>query len=364
MQLGVEAAYVDGTFVPGDVEVAEGRILAVGLERGSGRGLAIPGLVDLQVNGFGGVDFLDADTAGYQRAGEALLETGVTSYLPTLITSPEEQLLAAMREIPQGDHRRPRILGVHLEGPFLSAKRLGTHGSSARREPDVALLDRLLDGGPVRLMTLAPELPGADALIDRLLERGVIVSLGHSDATAAQANAAFDRGARMVTHIFNAMRPFSHRDPGIAGAALARGDVIVQIILDGVHLARETALVTWHAAAGRLALVTDAITAAGSGEGSYTFGSLDIQVHEGAVRGPDGVLAGSVLTMIEAVRNLHSLGVPLEDAIAAATTVPGRALGDDEVGRLGIGLPADVVVLDDNLDIARVLMGGEVHVAV
>jgi len=364
MRLGVEAAHVDGTFVPGDVEVADGRIVAVGLERGVGRGLAVPGLVDLQVNGFGGVDFLDADADGYRRAGEALLETGVTAYLPTLITSPQEQLLAAMREIPQGDRRRPRILGVHLEGPFLSAKRLGTHVSSARRDPDVALLDTLLDGGPVRLMTLAPELPGADALIDRLLERGVIVSLGHSDATAAQANAAFDRGARMVTHIFNAMRPFGHRDPGIAGAALARGDVIVQIIVDGIHLARETALVAWHAAAGRLALVTDAITAAGSGDGLYTFGSLDIQVHDGAVRGPDGVLAGSVLTMIDAVRNLHGLGVPLEDAIAAATTVPGRALGDDEIGRLGTGLPADVVVLDDNLDIARVLVGGEVHVAV
>jgi N-acetylglucosamine-6-phosphate deacetylase len=315
------------------------------------------------VNGFGGVDFLDADADGYRRAGEALLETGVTAYLPTLISSPEEQLLAAMREIPVGNDRRPRVLGVHLEGPFLSAKRLGTHTSSARRDPDLALLDTLLDGGPVRLMTLAPELPGADALIDRLLERGVIVSLGHSDATAAQASAAFDRGARMVTHIFNAMRPFSHRDPGIAGAALARGDVIVQMILDGVHLAPETALVAWRAAAGRLALVTDAITAAGSGDGAYTFGSLDIQVLDGAVRGPDGVLAGSVVTMIEAVRNLHALGVPLEDAVAAATAVPGRALGDGELGRLGVGLPADVVVLDDNLEVARVLVGGEVHVA-
>ena len=363
MKLGVEAAFVRGTFVPGDVEIADGRVLAVGLP-GKGRGLAIPGLVDLQVNGFGGVDFLDADADGYRRAGEALLETGVTAYLPTLITSPEEQLLAALREVPRGDGRRPRILGVHLEGPFLSAKRLGTHVPSSRRDPDLALLDRLLDGGPVRLMTLAPELPGADTLIDRLLERGVIVSLGHSDATAAQANAAFDRGARMVTHLFNAMRPFVHRDPGIAGAALARNDVIVQVILDGVHLARETALVAWHAAAGRLALVTDAITAAGSGEGSYTFGSLDVEVHEGAVRGPDGVLAGSVLTMIEAVRNLHALGVPLEDAIGAATSVPGRALGDDELGRIDEGCPADIVVLDDNLDVARVLVGGEVHVAV
>src|SRR5437762_10647860 len=156
MSLGVEAAYVDGAFVPGDVEVTDGRIAAVALESARGGGLAVPGLVDLQVNGFGGVDFLDADADGYRRAGEALLETGVTSYLPTLISSPEEELLAAIREIPQGDGRRPRILGVHLEGPFLSAKRLGTHASSARRDPDLELLEVLLDAGPVRLMTLAP----------------------------------------------------------------------------------------------------------------------------------------------------------------------------------------------------------------
>src|SRR3954447_9705785 len=353
MKLGVEAALVDGLLVRGGVEGDDGRMVAVALAS-PGRAIAVPGFIDLQVNGFGGVDFLDADADGYRRAGEALLETGVTAYLPTLITSPTEQLLAALREVPRGDGRRPRILGVHLEGPFISPLRLGTHASSARRDPDRALLDTLLDGGPVRLMTLAPELPGADALIDRLIERGVVVSLGHSDATATQANAAFDRGARMVTHIFNAMRPFGHRDPGIAGAALARSDVIVQMILDGVHLARETALVAWHAAAGRLALVTDAITAAGSGEGSYTFGTLDVQVQDGTVRGPDGVLAGSVLTMIDAVRNLHALGVPLEDARAPPPTGPPRRRGAG--GRAGIdeGAPADIVVLDDNLDIARV----------
>jgi len=198
-------------------------------------------------------------------------------------------------------------------------------------------------------MTLAPELPGADVLIDRLLERGVAVSLGHSDATAAQANAAFDRGARSVTHIFNAMRPFLHRDPGIVGAALARPDVVVSIILDGIHLAPETARVVLNAAHGRVALVTDAITAAGVADGSYSFGNFDVHVQEGTVRGPDGVLAGSVLTMIEAVRNLHELGAPLEDAVAAATSTPARVLGDHDLGRLAIGLPADVVVLNDRV---------------
>jgi N-acetylglucosamine-6-phosphate deacetylase len=314
------------------------------------------------VNGFGGVDFLDADAGGYRRAGDALLETGVTAYLPTLITSPEAQIVAAMREVPLGD-ARPRILGMHLEGPFLSPSRLGTHEASARRDPDAALLERLLDAGPVRLMTLAPELAGAEALIDRLLERGITVSLGHSDATAEQANAAFDRGARSVTHLFNAMRPFLHRDPGLVGAALARDDVVVSIILDGIHLAPETARVAWRAAAGRLGLVTDAITAAGVADGSYSLGNIDVEVHEGTVRGPDGVLAGSVLTMIEAVRNLHALDVSLEDAVGAATTTPARVLGDPDLGRIAVGLPADLVVLDDRLEIERVLVGGEVRVA-
>jgi N-acetylglucosamine-6-phosphate deacetylase len=169
MRVGVEAALVDGMLLQGDVDVVDGRVAAVGLA-GPGSGLAVPGFVDLQVNGFGGVDFLDADAAGYRKAGEALLETGVTAYLPTLITSPEEQIIAAMREVPLG-LARPRILGMHLEGPFLSPARLGTHEASARRDPDVDLLARLLDAGPVRMMTLAPELPGADALIDALRAR-------------------------------------------------------------------------------------------------------------------------------------------------------------------------------------------------
>ena len=206
MRLGVEAALVDGVLVPGDVAVEGDRIAAVGLEQSGGRGIAAPGFVDLQVNGFAGVDFLGADADGYTTAGDALLETGVTSYLPTFITSTEDDLVDSLRAVPESP-RGPRILGVHLEGPFLSPLRLGTHRPGGRRDPDPALLDRLLEAGPVRLMTLAPELPGALDLIGLLHVRGITVSLGHSDATAAQADAAFDRGARTVTHVFNAMRP-------------------------------------------------------------------------------------------------------------------------------------------------------------
>jgi N-acetylglucosamine-6-phosphate deacetylase len=363
MKLGVEAAVVDDLLVAGDVEVADGRITAVGLASPNGRGIAVPGFVDLQVNGFGGVDFLDADADGYRRAGDALLETGVTAYLPTLITSPEDQILAAMREVPLGE-TRPHILGMHLEGPFLSPNRLGAHEASFRRDPDLSLVARFLDAAPVRRMTLAPELDGADELIDRLLAAGVAVSLGHSDATAEQANAAFDRGARSVTHLFNAMRPLLHRDPGIVGAALARDDVVVTLIVDRIHLAAETVLTVWRAARGRIALVTDAITGAGVADGPYSLGNVDVHVEEGTVRGPDGVLAGSVLTMVEAVRNLNELGVPLDEAVAAATSAPARILGDPELGRLDVGLPADIVVLTDRIEIERVLVAGEVRVAV
>ncbi len=338
VKLGVEATLVEGRLVPGDVEIAGGEVIGYGLASSKGRGIAVPGFLDLQVNGFAGVDFLDAGPDGYRRAGVALLETGVTSYLPTFITAPEEKLVAALHELPT-EADGARALGAHLEGPFLSLARLGAHPAAARRDPDPELLDRLLAAGCVRLVTLAPELPGAHDLIRSLLARDVAVSFGHSDATAEESNAAFDLGVHAVTHLFNAMRPFHHRDPGIAGAALARDDVIVLIILDGVHLAPETAEIVWRAARGRVALVTDLTTAPGGRTG-------------------DGVLAGGIAPMIEAVRNLHMLGASLEEAVQAATEVPARVIRHPTAGRLGVGLPADIVVLTDELEIERVLVGG------
>ncbi|HSI97012.1 MAG TPA: amidohydrolase family protein, partial [Gaiellaceae bacterium] len=266
------------------------------------------------------------------------LATGVTAFLPTLVTAPEERLVAALREIPAKSDG-PRVLGAHLEGPFLSPHRLGVHTAEHRRDPDPDLLRHLLAAGPVRLVTLAPELPGADVLVGDLLRRGIVVSYGHSDATAEEAHTAFDLGVRTVTHLFNAMRPFHHRDPGLAGAALARDDVVVQVILDGVHLAPETATIAWRASRGRIALVTDSTAVPGG-------------------RTTEGVLAGGTATMVEAVRRLHALGAPLEDAVAAATEVPARVLDSEDVGRLAPGLPADLVVLSDELEVIRVLVGG------
>jgi N-acetylglucosamine-6-phosphate deacetylase len=362
MRLGVEAAVIGRRLVAGDVEIADGRVAGCGLASPNGRGIAAPGFVDLQVNGFAGVDFLEADTDGYRRAGAALLETGVTTYLPTFITAPEEQLFAALAEVPQ-DGEGPRIAGVHLEGPFLAPQRLGTHPPAARRDPDVDLLERLLDAGPVRLVTLAPELPGAEPLIELLQQRGIAISCGHTDATSEEANAVFDRGVHAVTHLFNAMRPFTHRDPGIAGAALARDDVVVQIILDGIHLAPDTVRLVWRAAQGRVALVTDAVAGAGFEDGSSSLGGFELVIRDGAVRGREGVLAGSLLTMIDAVRNLHALGIPLPEAVHAATAVPARVIGPSPAGRLEVGVPADVVVLNDDIEVERVLVGGDELVA-
>jgi N-acetylglucosamine-6-phosphate deacetylase len=363
VRLGVEAAIVEGELLPGDVEVADGRIVAVGLAPKVGGGIAAPGFVDLQVNGFGGVDFASADADGYRRAGEALLDTGVTAYQPTLITAPEDELIAALGEVPADDAAAPRILGVHLEGPFLSAARMGAHPPTARRDPDRELLQRLLDAGPVSYVTLAPELPRALELIGFLQERGLVVSCGHTDATAAEAAAAFDLGVGTVTHLFNAMRPLGHREPGIAGAALVRDDVVVQVILDGHHLAAETAQLVWRAAAGRTALVTDAIAAAGTDERHSRLSGVEVEIRDGVARRSDGVLAGSVLTMIEAIRNLHALGAPLVDAVAAATSVPARAARRPEFGVLRPGGEADLVVLDDRLELRLVLRAGRERLA-
>jgi N-acetylglucosamine-6-phosphate deacetylase len=348
---------VDGTLVPGDVEIADGTVAAVGLGSPNGNGIASPGFVDLQVNGFAGVDFFSADADGYRRAGKGLLECGVTSYQPTFITSPEEQLTAALAEVPvNGD--APRVLGAHLEGPFISSQRLGTHPAEARRDPDRALLERLLAAGPVSHVTLATELPGAYELVDLLRGRGVTVSCGHSDATAAEAREAFARGVKTVTHIFNAMRPFAAREPGLAGAALVTGDVVVQVILDGVHLAEDTARLVWQAAGGRVALVTDAIAAAHAGDGAYTLAGVDFEVEDGVARNADQVLAGSTVCMIDAVRNLVALGASVEAALSAATALPAQIAGKPELGTLAPGTVADVLVLDDGLEVRRVLVGG------
>ncbi|CAN5913951.1 N-acetylglucosamine-6-phosphate deacetylase [soil metagenome] len=360
-RLDVGGALIDGAVVPGDVEIDDGRIVAVGCSPAGSRGLVAPGLIDVHVHGCGGVDFLAADTAAYARAGLRLAEFGVTAFQPAFVTAPVEQLrdgLVRLAQVRANGGVAPHVLGAHLEGPFLSPERLGTHSAQLRRDPDADALVTLLDAGPVGEVTLAPELPGALDLVDLLVARGVVVSVGHSDATAAQAAAAAARGARSVTHLFNAMRPLHHREPGLAGWALADTDVHIELIVDGHHLHPDIVRMVWRAAGDRILLVTDGTAASGMPDGRYVMGDIELTVTDGAVRNPAGALAGSALTMIDAVRNTHALGVPLEQALTAATAAPARVLQRDDIGRLHVGAAADVIVLDDRLDVRETLVGG------
>jgi N-acetylglucosamine-6-phosphate deacetylase len=361
VRLGVAAAIVDGALVRGDVEVASGRVAAVGLEA-KGRGLAVPGLVDLQVNGYAGVDVLSAEPEELVDMGRALARDGVLWYQPTVVTSPLEQTLDTLRAIGRAlELGGPaRILGAHLEGPFLSPARAGAHPGALLRRPDLDLTAALLLAGcPVTMMTIAPELEDAVDVIEALTQRGVVVSVGHTDAAATVAHAAFDHGARAVTHLFNAMRPFGHRDPGVVGVALSRDDVVVQVIADGVHVAPEALLAAWRAARGRLALVSDATAGTGLPDGTYRLGTLEVTVEHGVSRLPDGTLAGAVRPLASGLRMLIELGVPIAEAVDAVTAAPGRLLGRDDVGVLRPGAPADLVVLDDDFAVERVLVGAE-----
>jgi N-acetylglucosamine-6-phosphate deacetylase len=360
VRLGVKAALAGGELVDGDVDIEDGVIVGLGRSPAGSAGIAVPGFVDIHVNGIAGVDFLTADADAYRRAGDALARTGVVAYQPTFVSSAEDAYdeplrAAAATSIEDG---APMVLGVHLEGPFLSPEWPGAHLLEHLRPPDRALAERLLAAGPVTTMTLAPELQGALELIDWLVARGVVVSCGHSDADAAQAHAAFDRGARAITHVHNAHRRWRPRDPGLAGVALVRPDVTVQAIVDGVHLAPETATGAFLAARERFCLVTDAIEAALLDPGEYELGGRSVRVRDGAVRLPDGTLAGSVLTMDAAVRNLVAGGADWKEAVHAASTAPARLLGRDDLGRLEQGAAAHLTVLDDELRVLRTLVAG------
>ncbi len=259
----------------------------------------------------------------------------------------------------EDDSAGARIIGAHLEGPFLSPLRPGAHDPAALLAPDLAALDALLAAGPVSQVTLAPELPGALDLVDALVARGVTVSCGHTEADAAAAHLAFDRGATAVTHLFNAMRRPEARDPGIAYAALGRDDVFVTLIVDGHHLADDTVRMAWRAAGDRVVLISDAVAAAAAPDGDYTLGGT-VPIHSagGVVRTDAGSLAGSTLSMLAAVRNSHALGVPLAAALAAATEAPARMARRPDLGRIAPGARADLLVLTDTLEIHRVLLQG------
>jgi N-acetylglucosamine-6-phosphate deacetylase len=360
-RLGVGSALVGGELVEGDVTIGDGAVAEVGVRPAGPGGIAVPGFVDLHINGVAGIDFLTTDVAGYRRAATALASTGVVAFQPTFVSSRVDAYsdpLAVAAEVAADHSGLPLVTGVHLEGPFLSPLWPGAHDPVHFRTPDGALAARLVNAGPVRTITLAPELPGGLDLTAQLAGAGLVVACGHSDADAPTAHAAFDRGARAITHIHNAHRRWKPRDPGLGGVALVRPDVTVQAIVDGVHLAAESAYGVFLAAGRRFCLVTDAIEAAMRDTRESELGGRRVQIRDGAVRLPDGTLAGSVLTMDEAVRNLVASGAPLADAVHAASAAPARLLGRDDLGTLRPGAPAHVTVLDEELRVVRTVVGG------
>ncbi len=361
-RLGVAAALVDGAVVAGDVVVADGRVVEVGAQPATRGGrLAVPGFVDVQVNGFAGVDFDGCDLDGYRTASVALARTGVTAVLATLPTTAPGRYRAALATAAAAvaeDLGGAQVVGVHLEGPFLAPGYAGAHPVEHLRAPDRRLADQLLDQAPVALVTLAPEPDGALDLVTHLRRRGVVVSLGHTGASAAQARAAIDAGATAVTHLWNAQRPPTARDGGVVAVALTHPDVWVCAIADGIHLSPEVLALSVAAAGDRFVAVTDAVAAAAMADGEHRFGGRAVWLADGAVRLADGTLAGSAATLDAGLRHLVAVGVPLGSAVDAVTRRPARLLGRADLGRLAPGARADVAVLDDDLSVTRVLVGG------
>ena len=361
-RLGVGAALVEGRLVRGDVAVVDGRIAAVGLA-GAGEGIAVGGFQDNQVNGYAGVDLLHADVEQVLAVGEALWHDGVVAYQPTLITCDPSDLARALDVLSRArEIDRPqcaRILGVHLEGPFLSPRRLGTHPVDRLRAPDPDLLAQWIASAPISMVTLAPELDGAMGLIDLCVREGVCVSLGHSAADAAEARAGVEHGARAVTHLFNAMEPLSARLPGLAGVALSESRLFVHVIADGVHVADEGLRLAASAAAGRWMVVTDAIAAAGVDAEVVRLGEVEVHVREGVARRSDGTLAGSVGRLRDSVVRLRGLGLDVEDVLAAVGARPAALIGVPDASSVNVGSPADLLILDDALRITRRVVAGE-----
>lgn len=358
MRLGVAAAVVDGRLVDGDVEVEGSSVVAVGVD-GPGSGVALPGFIDIHTHGYDGVDFAYASTDEMGTASLALTATGVTGFQPTLLTLTESEFRDALQVHAASHYEGAAFLGTHLEGPFLSPAYPGAHDPTLLRPPDLDLCRRLVDSGEVGQMTIAPELPGAFELIEFLGESGSTVAIGHSGADAALAHRAFDSGARILTHVFNAMRPFTHRDPGVGGVALTRPDVFISAVVDNVHLSREATLLAMGVGADRFFVVTDAMSGTGKGDGTFRLGNREVTVRGGEARLADGTIASSVLTMDAALRNLVDLGWDLTRASAALASTPARAIGRSELGAIRVGSRADIVVIDDDLSVQATYVSGD-----
>ncbi|MCP2164120.1 N-acetylglucosamine-6-phosphate deacetylase [Goodfellowiella coeruleoviolacea] len=367
---GARVVTPDGVLESGWVRVRDGLIQDVGAGQppeGAVVDVAgawvVPGFVDIHCHGGGGAAFTNTHVDSVRTAVAAHRRRGTTTIVASLVSRPVAELaeqIAALAELTE----EGLVAGVHLEGPFLSAARCGAHDPAILCPPDTESVARLLAAGrgAVRMVTLAPELDGAVAAVRQLVDNGVVAAVGHTDATEAQVRPAVDAGATVATHLFNGMRPLHHREPGPVGSLLDDERVTVELICDLVHLHPTVVrLAAQHAGAGRVVLITDAIAAAGAGDGTYDIGGLEVTVTNGVptLAGSDA-LAGSSLTMDVAFRNLvRHCGLSVPEAVTATAARPAAVLGvADRVGALRAGLAADLVVLDEDLRVRDVMAGG------
>lgn len=358
----------------GAVLIDGGRIVAVGgpdltapdgaaIRDASGLVLA-PGFLDLQINGGFGKDFT-ADPATIWEVAARLPRFGVTGFLPTIITSPPETVRraqAVLRSGPPAGWSGARPLGLHLEGPFLNPDKKGAHNPAHLRPATTTGIEGWSPEASVRLVTLAPELPGALEAIAELVRRGVVVSTGHSTATFEQATAAFDAGARYATHLFNAMPALHHREPGLVAAALSDPRITIGLIPDGLHVHPALVALVWRLLGpDRLNLVTDAMAAMGMTPGDYVLGDFRVSVDETSARLPDGTLAGCVLSLDAILRAFRACtGASLPDTIATVTSTPARLLGlHDGRGHIKPGVPADLVLMTAMGEIVETYVEGK-----
>ncbi|MER7458989.1 N-acetylglucosamine-6-phosphate deacetylase [Micromonospora sp. NPDC126480] len=352
-----------GVIRQGCVEISGERITAVAEYPSVRDGhWILPGFVDMHTHGGGGHTFTTGDAEAARAAAAFHLRHGTTTLLASLVSSPFELMRAATSAY------RPLVAegvlaGIHFEGPYLSAARCGAQNPEYLRDPSTEELTELigLGGGAVRMVTLAPERDGAVAAVKLLAGHGVVAAVGHTDATYDQTRAAVAAGASVGTHLFNGMRPVHHREPGPVVALLDAPNVVCELVADGVHLHDGMlAFAATTAGPDRAALVTDAMAAAGMPDGEYELGGQAVVVADGVARlARDGAIAGSTLTMDAALRHAVAAGIPVPDAARMVATTPARAIGlGDKVGALHVGLRADLVVLDDDLNVVRVMRAG------
>jgi len=336
----------------------------------------VPGFIDVHIHGAAGYDVMDSSEQALAAITAGVATHGTTSLLATTVTASEESSRRAAEAVAawmrrsaserasgiSSDISLAEILGVHFEGPFISRARRGVHPEQWITSPSISLLQRLLAAakGTARILTLAPELPGAPELIAEALRAGVVVSLGHTDASYAEAMAAISSGARHAAHIFNAMRPFAHRETGVLGAILTSPGVSAELIADGVHVDDVAIRILLGTKGSQgVILVSDGTAATGMPDGKYRLGTLEVSVTGGVVRNSEGKLAGSTLTLDRALRHMMALGIPLREVLPMLTSNPARLLGlEARKGCMAAGADADLVLLDDQLQVKGVMTRG------